>query len=75
MWTRPVAGGNGDGLPFGELAWATFLAGMALTLGNPKIMVFYVALPACCALQRQSRQMQAQRLALIDQSIKSCCLT
>lgn len=44
MWRRPVADGDGDGLPRGESAWATFLAGMALTLGNPKIMVFYVAL-------------------------------
>jgi threonine/homoserine/homoserine lactone efflux protein len=44
MWTRPVANGDGDGLPRGESALATFLAGFALTLGNPKIMVFYVAL-------------------------------
>lgn len=44
MWTRPVTGGDDDGLPRGESAWATFLAGLALTLGNPKIMVFYVAL-------------------------------
>ncbi len=43
MWTRPVARGEDD-LPRGESALATFLAGFALTLGNPKIMVFYVAL-------------------------------
>lgn len=43
MWTRPVASGEDD-LPRGESALATFLAGFALTLGNPKIMVFYVAL-------------------------------
>lgn len=42
MWTRPL-GRDGE-LPRGESAWATFLAGFALTLGNPKIMVFYVAL-------------------------------
>ena len=42
MWTRPV--GDAADLPDGESPWATFLAGMALTLGNPKIMVFYVAL-------------------------------
>lgn len=42
MWTRPV--GEPADLPHGESTWATFLAGMALTLGNPKIMVFYVAL-------------------------------
>jgi threonine/homoserine/homoserine lactone efflux protein len=42
MWTRPVA--REDDLPRGESALATFLAGFALTLGNSKIMVFYVAL-------------------------------
>ncbi len=42
MWTRPV--GAHANLPRGESALATFLAGFALTLGNPKIMVFYVAL-------------------------------
>ena len=42
MWMRPVSG-HGE-LPRGQSALATFLAGLALTLGNPKIMVFYVAL-------------------------------
>lgn len=44
MWRRPVAEGSGDGLPRGGSACATFLAGFALALGNPKVMVFYVAL-------------------------------
>jgi threonine/homoserine/homoserine lactone efflux protein len=42
MWTRPV-GGRAN-LPGGGSALATFLTGFALTLGNPKVMVFYVAL-------------------------------
>ena len=42
MWRRPI-GGHAD-LPRAESGLATFLAGFALTLGNPKIMVFYVAL-------------------------------
>lgn len=42
LWTRPALGA-GD-LPRAGSAWGTFLAGFALTLGNPKIMVFYVAL-------------------------------
>ncbi len=42
MWTRPV--GPAEELPAGESGWATFLAGFALTMGNPKIMVFYLAL-------------------------------
>lgn len=43
MWTAPV--GNGDGAPVRRDAWPRmFLAGLALSLGNPKIMVFYLAL-------------------------------
>lgn len=42
MWTRPV--GQGGALPRAESPWAAFLAGFALTMGNPKVMVFYVAL-------------------------------
>ena len=42
MWTRPVVAS--DGLPRGADGWRTFLAGFALTIGNPKIMVFYLAL-------------------------------
>ena len=30
-------------LPVGQKPWRMFLAGMAITLGNPKIMVFYLA--------------------------------
>lgn len=42
LWTQaPQAAGE---LPRRTSGWAMFGAGMALTLGNPKIMVFYVAL-------------------------------
>lgn len=42
MWTAgtEVAG---DQMPSGQKPWRMFLAGMAITLGNPKIMVFYLA--------------------------------
>lgn len=42
MWTAgtEVAG---DQMPSGQKSWRMFLAGMAITLGNPKIMVFYLA--------------------------------
>ena len=44
MWRVPVeAGASADGVPDGS-ALARFASGLALTLGNPKIMVFYVAL-------------------------------
>ena len=43
MWTAPVAVGNG-GLPRGEQPGRLFLAGLAVTMGNPKIMMFYLAL-------------------------------
>ncbi|WP_418594880.1 LysE family translocator [Ponticoccus sp. (in: a-proteobacteria)] len=43
MWTEPVAD-EGEALPEATSGWSMFGAGMALTLGNPKIMVFYLAL-------------------------------
>ena len=42
MWHQPVSG-TAD-LPKRSAPWPMFLAGIALTLGNPKIMVFYLAL-------------------------------
>ncbi len=43
MWTAPVAV-DAEILPKARSAWRMFAAGMAVTLGNPKIMVFYLAL-------------------------------
>src|SRR5579871_938410 len=43
MWWAPVAGADAQ-LPPAAPAWRMFLAGMSVTLGNPKIMVFYMAL-------------------------------
>lgn len=43
MWTAPVAVGEGV-LPREDSAIKLFLTGMAVTLGNPKIMMFYLAL-------------------------------
>lgn len=42
MWTAD-ADGAGDAIPAAQKPWRMFLAGMAITLGNPKIMVFYLA--------------------------------
>jgi threonine/homoserine/homoserine lactone efflux protein len=42
MWTAPVT--EAESLPEAGSAGKLFLAGMAVTLGNPKIMVFYLAL-------------------------------
>lgn len=42
MWRQsPTAG---EALPKRQSPWSMFAAGMALTIGNPKIMVFYLAL-------------------------------
>ena len=43
MWTAgpEIAG---EQMPAGQKPWRMFLAGMAITLGNPKIMVFYMAI-------------------------------
>ena len=52
MWRAPDRSAATD-LPVGQRPWRMFLAGLTLTLGNPKIMVFYVALlPSLVALDR-----------------------
>lgn len=43
MWTAPAKVEAGE-LPRAEAPFKLFLAGMAVTLGNPKIMMFYLAL-------------------------------
>jgi threonine/homoserine/homoserine lactone efflux protein len=43
MWTAPVAVAGGE-VPRTDSPAKLFLAGMAVTLGNPKIMMFYLAL-------------------------------
>lgn len=51
MWTEPVAAAGT--LPEKDSAIKLFMAGMAVTLGNPKIMMFYLALlPAIIDLGR-----------------------
>jgi threonine/homoserine/homoserine lactone efflux protein len=42
MWRAPAA--PVDDLPAAGFGWRLFGAGLAVTLGNPKIMVFYLAL-------------------------------
>ena len=43
MWTSPVVM-QGEDLPRNDSGAKLFVAGMAVTLGNPKIMMFYLAL-------------------------------
>lgn len=43
MWTAPVTVKE-DELPNADSSFRLFLTGLAVTLGNPKIMVFYLAL-------------------------------
>lgn len=43
MWTAPAVVKEGD-LPAEDRPWRLFATGLAITLGNPKIMVFYLAL-------------------------------
>lgn len=43
MWTAPVVLHSAE-MPRTRRPWRLFAAGMAVTLGNPKIMVFYMAL-------------------------------
>ncbi|MCO5216334.1 MAG: LysE family translocator [Thermomicrobiales bacterium] len=45
MWREPAhTEEHEDTLPKRQNPWSMFAAGMALTIGNPKIMVFYLAL-------------------------------
>ena len=54
MWHAPVTVEEGS-LPEPQGAVRMFLAGLALTIGNPKIMVFYIALlPTLLDLQTVS---------------------
>lgn len=43
MWTTPTVQKTGE-LPKRQNPWSMFAGGMALTIGNPKLMVFYLAL-------------------------------
>jgi threonine/homoserine/homoserine lactone efflux protein len=43
MWTAPDSVKEGE-LPPADSSFRLFLTGLAITLGNPKIMVFYMAL-------------------------------
>jgi threonine/homoserine/homoserine lactone efflux protein len=43
MWFAPTHVPDGE-LPKGQSPWRMFGAGLTVTLGNPKIMVFYLAL-------------------------------
>lgn len=43
MWTAPVET-HGSALPKSGSNWKLFLTGLGITLGNPKIMVFYLAI-------------------------------
>ncbi len=44
MWSAPTDLPGRDELPTGQRPWRMFAAGLMVTLGNPKIMVFYLAL-------------------------------
>ncbi|HSH42491.1 MAG TPA: LysE family translocator [Arenicellales bacterium] len=44
MWTAPLVASGKDAVPGTGSRWKMFGAGMAVTLGNPKIMMFYLAL-------------------------------
>ena len=44
LWTAPVAAAPVEASTAGEHPVRLFLAGLAVTMGNPKVMVFYLAL-------------------------------
>lgn len=55
MWTAPVAAQDVAAIERQESQLTLFLAGLAVTMGNPKVMVFYLALlPTILDLSRIS---------------------
>lgn len=64
MWRAPVAA-EGASLPAKGSGWAMFGAGMAVTLGNPKIMVFYLALLPSLIDMRVAGPLEALSMALV----------
>jgi threonine/homoserine/homoserine lactone efflux protein len=44
LWTAPVAAATVEPRTSGEHPLKLFLAGLAVTMGNPKVMIFYLAL-------------------------------
>ncbi len=44
LWTAPAIRAEEAASPRPDASWRLFLAGLAVTLGNPKVMVFYLAL-------------------------------
>jgi threonine/homoserine/homoserine lactone efflux protein len=44
LWTAPADGAELHAQPLRERPIASFLGGLAVTMGNPKVMVFYLAL-------------------------------
>lgn len=62
MWRAPAAAGDAH-LPKGS-GWRMFATGLAITLGNPKIMLFYLALlPSLIDLGRVNGLAWAELLA------------
>ena len=44
IWSAPVAARGLDGASHDENSWRLFLGGLSLTLGNPKVIAFFLAL-------------------------------
>jgi threonine/homoserine/homoserine lactone efflux protein len=44
LWTTGVIGRNIEAIRTRESAWSSVLAGLLVTLGNPKTMIFYIAI-------------------------------
>jgi threonine/homoserine/homoserine lactone efflux protein len=65
MWTAAPEAGR-DQIPAPQKPWRMFLAGMTVTLGNPKIMVFYLALlPTFMDLRRVTFMSWAEMVSIM----------
>ena len=74
MWTAPVGGVRADAARDEAGSGQLFLAGLSLTLGNPKVMAFFLALlPTLLDLEGISL-VEFSRLAALIAAIQSAIL-
>jgi threonine/homoserine/homoserine lactone efflux protein len=73
FWTAKP--GSEQLAPKAERPWRTFLAGFSLTMGNPKTIVFFLAiLPTVVSLDRMNPVAFAELLAIVVVVLLAICL-
>ena len=74
LWTAPAVPAADAPPPRPEKGWRLFLAGLAITLGNPKVIVFFLALLPTVLDLRALTPGRFAAVALLSAAILSCVL-